>query len=230
MRKKFILIVLLFFLILGIVIYIRNEKSDLYVEKQIEKYNEEIEVLNNEERFLSDEEVQEILKNTNKTLLLQLDYDFDRKYFDFEKEEFPPESSGSGHMWSFGSNFKQETNNKVTIINKGIVYVSKEKYDRVPIKFSPKAIMLYDLMIEHSSTEIIACLLQTSKQMKEKIKYFGEEDVGNMKTSIVGGSCKFGGTIRNVKLWIWEETGIAIKSEIIEKASDTNNYSEPLRM
>ena len=214
--KKKILIFLLATVIMVAIVIIMVVRHNNNPEVKIEKANEEIQDITKEERYLSDSEFDETFKNTGKILLSQVNYDYTTESYNFEKKEFEP--LFSGHIWSSGTNLRHDCRKTRTIVNKGIMYWGKDKFKRAPLNYdNGSARVMYSLAIDASAVEIIMYLLNTSVANKENIKYFGEEKIDGKDTTIVGGNYSSGFGDYEVKLWIWKEKGIVIKSEIMEK-------------
>ena len=124
MKKKAVILLAVVVIVaaVAIIMVIRHNNNP---EVQLEKANKEIQDAMKEERYLSDSELNEILKNTGKILLSQVNYDFTSEMYNFEKKEFEPWLSG--HVWSSGTNFRRDTQGFKTIVNKGIIYFGKDR-------------------------------------------------------------------------------------------------------
>lgn len=229
MKKKAVILLAVVVIVaaVAIIMVIRHNNNP---EVQLEKANKEIQDAMKEERYLSDSELNEILKNTGKILLSQVNYDFTSEMYNFEKKEFEPWLSG--HVWSSGTNFRRDTQGFKTIVNKGIIYFGKDKFRRGPMHYSEESTIsaAYGIAMESSSVEIIMFLLNTSVLEKENVKYFKEEKVDDKDTVVIGGNCIIYQKNYEVKLWIWKEKGIVVKSEIISKPDPSmSHFVEPSR-
>lgn len=230
--KKRTVILIVAIVIVTIVTTIMIIRYNNNPEVQLEKANKEIQDVTKEERYLSDSELDEILKNTGKVLLSQVNYDYTTESYNFEKKEFEP--LFSGHIWSSGTNLRNDCRKTHTIVNKGIIYWGKDKFKRAPLNYDDVSVRsMHSLAINASAVEIIMYLLDTSVANKENIKYFGKEKIDGKDTVIIGGSYSPGFGDYEVKLWIWKEKGIVVKSEIMEKIEPVDQselaYIKPTR-
>ncbi len=228
MSKKIILsIAIIVMMILAAVLVVnRDDNQNYLIDTEKQEGNPEnnfIDSFFDGGQDVQEADIENVLDKTFSALLEPLSYSYISKDYDFETGEF--ENAHSGNFWQSGTTRKLKrclkSDSCTTIIfNKGIVYWEEYHKDEGIIKIKRRssnydkgivANIFRDIITDASVTDVVTWLINGLD-----IKYFGEENLNGIDTVVIGGSYNpEEKTTKKVKLWIWKDKGIVVKSDII---------------